>query len=298
MPGDIRHLPRLVLLAGAVSLGACTGGDPVDSDPVLVERAALDAAQVSADEVELSAEALNGAPYALSLSMGVAQPGVAALHWVPRPLCATVTSTADSDGDLVRDNATYTYSLPACSFQGWRGGTVELTGSISISDPDPAPSFAYQLAYDDFQWTYTSPNQANSWSASRNGSRTLTATAAQLTLSNQVSIVRSFPVRGVATVSHNTQLVFTPDAGSALQVGEPIPSGTAVKSGHVTFSRNGTARTFQVSTIAALRFDATCTSAPRISAGEVHYELAGGGFAKVVWPGCGILPTVEWVAAS
>ena len=186
MSGDIRHLQRLVLLAGTVSLGACAGGDPVDSDPVLIASAAIDAAQVSAAEVELSAEALNGAPYALSLSMVAAQPGVATLRWVPRPLCATVSSTADSDGDLVRDNATYTYSLPGCSFQGWRGGTVELTGSISISDPDPAPSFAYQLTYDDFQWKYTSPNQANSWSGTRNGSRTLTATTAQLTLSNQV----------------------------------------------------------------------------------------------------------------
>jgi hypothetical protein len=297
MSGDSRHLPRLVLLAGVVTLAACAGGDPVDSDPVLVESAAIDAAQVSADEVELSAEALNGVTYALSVSDAEAQSGIPAFRWVPRPLCATVSSTADSDGDQVRDDATYTFALPACSFEGWRGGTVELTGSISISDPDPAPSFAYQLTYDDFQWKYTSPNQLNSWSATRNGSRTLTATSAQLTLSNQVAIVRNFPVRGVGTVSHNTQLVFTPDAGSSLQVGEPIPSGTAVKSGQVTFSRNGTTRTFQVNTVTPLRFDASCTSAPRISAGEVHYELAGAGYANVVWPGCGILPTVQWVAA-
>jgi hypothetical protein len=295
MSGDLRHLPRLVLLAGAVSLGACNGGDSIDNDPAQVAAAATDAAQVGADETELAAEALNGASYALSLSTFDAHPGVAAFRWVPRPLCATVSSTADSDGDHVLDNATYTYALPACSFQGWRGGTVELTGSITISDPDPAPSFAYQLTYDDFQWKYISPNQANSWSATRNGSRTLTATSAQLTLSNQVSVVRSFPVRGTGTASHNTQLVFTPDAGSALVVGEPLPSGTAVKSGQVTFSRNGTTRTFQLNTVTPLRFDATCTSAPRISAGEVRYELASGGYARVTWPGCGVLPTVEWV---
>lgn len=296
MSGDMRHVSLRLLAAGALFLGACSNGDPVDTDPALVEAAAIDAAQASADETELATEAISGAPYALSVSAAEAG-GVAAFRWVPRPLCATVSSTSDSDGDLVRDNATYTYALPACSFPGWRGGTVELTGSISISDPDPAPSFAYQLEYEDFRWTYTSPNGANSWSAVRNGSRTLTATAAQLTLANQVSIVRTFPVRGEGTVAHNTQLVFTPDAGASLQVGEPLPSGTAVKSGQVTFSRNGTARTFQVNTVTPLRFDAGCTSAPRITAGEVQYELAGGGYAKVTWSGCGILPTVTWVAA-
>lgn len=279
-------------------LGACSSGDPVDTDPALVEAAAIDAAQASADETELAAEAMGGADYALSLSSAVPAQGIAAFRWVPRPLCATVSSSGDSDGDHVRDNATYTYSLPTCSFEGWRGGTVELTGTISISDPDPAPSFAYQLTYADFRWTYTSPNGANSWSAVRNGSRTLTATAAQLTLANQVSIVRTFPVRGEGTVAHNTLLVFTPDAGASLQVGEPIPSGLAVKSGQVSFSRNGTTRTFQVNTVAALRFDATCASAPRITAGEVHYELASGGYAKVTWSGCGVLPSIEWVRAA
>lgn len=296
MPGDSRHLRKLALVAGLAVLGACNGGDPVDNDPSLVESAALDAAQAGADETELGTEALNGVPFALSLGTSESRAGIPAFRWVPRPLCATVSSTDDSDGDHVRDNATYTYALPACTFEGWHGGVVELTGSITVSDPDPAPSFAFQVGYDDFRWAFTSPDAGRTWSAVRNGLRTLTATAAQLTLSNQVSVARTFPVRGEATVAHNTQLVFTPDAGTALQVGEPLPSGYVTKAGQVTFSRHGTTRTFQVQTVTPLRFDAACTSAPRITAGEVHYALASGGYAKVTWTGCGVLPVREWVA--
>lgn len=295
MPGDTRHLRWLVLAAGAITVGACAAGDGVDNDPALVGAAATDAAQASADEIELAADALHGAQFALSPGMAEPRAGFPSFRWVPRPLCATVSATGDTDGDHVRDNATYTYALPECAFQGWRGGTVELTGSIAVSDPDPAPSRAYQLSYHDFRWAYTSPNQANTWSAVRNGSRTLAATASQLTLVNEVTITRSFPVRGEATVAHATQLVFTPDAGTALQVGEPLPSGTATKLGQVTFSRHGTTRTFQVRTVTPLRLDATCPSAPRISSGEVHYELQGGGYARVTWTGCGVLPTVDWV---
>jgi hypothetical protein len=301
MSGDVRHLQSLGTVAGlcgVLLLGACSSGDPIDGDDAATEALAVDAAQASADETELAADALHGASYALSVNeRTVHSTGIGALY-VPRALCATVSSTADSDGDGVRDNSTYTYALPACSFEGWRGGTVELTGSIAISDPDPAPSFAYQLTYDDFQWKYTSPNRLNSWSATRNGSRRLTATASQLTLSNQVSIVRTFAIRADATVSQNTQLAYTPDTGSSLTVGQPLPSGTAVKSGQVTISRNAVVRSFTVNTITPLRFDATCATAPRITAGEIHYELTSGGYAKVTWSGCGVLPVVEWVAPA
>jgi hypothetical protein len=214
------------------------------------------------------------------------------------PLCATVSSTADTDGDGIRDNASFTYALPACSFTGWRGGVVELTGVISITDPDPSPSFAYRLGYDSFTWRYTAPNATDSWSATRNGSRTLTATQSQLSLSNQVSIVRTFARRGDATVAHNTLIDFTPDAGTTLARGEPLPSGNAVKSGQVTFSRNGEVRTFSVSTITPLRYDATCTAAPRISAGEVHYVLSDGSYVKVLWGGCGQAAIRTWVPAA
>lgn len=296
MSGDLRHArARLAwaALIGVTFLGACSEGtSPTDTGGV--QQDAVDMASASADETELAIDALAGANDALSMSLMSPPPAPALLV----PLCATVSSTADTDGDGIRDNASFTYALPACSFTGWRGGVVELTGVISISDPDPAPSFAYLLSYDNFRWQYTAPNATDSWSATRNGSRTLTATQSQLSLSNQVSIVRTFARRGDATVSHNTLIAFTPDAGTALVRGEPLPSGTAVKSGQVTFSRNGEVRTFSVSTVTPLRYDASCTAAPRIAAGEVHFALSDGSYMKVLWTGCGQPAVRTWVPAA
>jgi len=281
-------------LIGVAFLGGCSDSTSPTGTTAVVQQDALDVGEASADETELALDALGGADGALSMSLMSSQSSSALLM----PLCATVSSTADTDGDGIRDNAAFTYALPACSFTGWRGGSVELTGVISISDPDPAPSFAYLLTYDNFKWQYTAPSGVDSWSATRNGSRSLTATQSQLSLSNQVSIVRTFARRGDATVAHNTLLVFTPDAGSTLVRGEPLPSGTAVKSGQVTFNRNGTVRSFSVNTITPVRFDASCTAAPRISAGELHYELSDGSYVKVLWSGCGQPAVRTWVPAS
>ena len=296
MSGDRRHVrARLAwaALVGAAFLGACSDSASPTGTSAGVQQDALDLGEASADETELALDALGGVNAALSLVSRTTD-----IPAVLMPLCATVSSTADTDGDGIRDNATFTYALPACSFTGWRGGTVELTGVIGISDPDPAPSFAYLLTYDNFRWQYTAPNTVDSWSATRNGSRTLTATASQLSLSNQVSIVRTFAHRGDATAAHNTLLVFTPDAGSALVRGQPLPSGIAVKSGQVTFSRNGSVRSFTVNTVTPLRFDASCTTAPRISAGEIHYELSDGSYLKVLWGGCGQRAVRTWVPIS
>lgn len=296
MSGELGHVrARLAwaALVGAAFLGACSDSTSPTGPAGGVQQDALELGEASADETELALDALGGVNAALSLSIRTTETPA-----VLMPLCATVLSTADTDGDGIRDNATFTYALPACSFTGWRGGTVELTGVIDISDPDPAPSFAYLLTYDNFRWQYTAPDTADSWSATRNGSRTLTATASQLSLSNQVSIVRTFAHRGDATVAHNTLLVFTPDAGATLVRGQPIPSGTAVKSGQVTFSRNGSVRSFTVNTVTPLRFDASCTAAPRISTGEIHYELSDGSYVKVLWVGCGQRAVRTWVPAS
>lgn len=293
MYGDPRHTRALMRTAvfGIVLLSACSDGTPTTPAVSATQQSALDAGDVTADETEMAVEALQGPSGALLASFTTTAPAGTAADVT---LCATVSSTSDTDGDGIRDNSTFTFALPACHFTGWRGGSVDLTGVISISDPDPAPSFAFLLTYDNFKWVYTAPNGVNSWSATRNGSRTLTASASQLSLSNQVSIVRTFAHRADATVSHNTDLVFTPDVGSTLALGQPLPSGSITKTGQVTFNRDAVL-TFNVNTVVPLRYDATCVTWPRITAGEVHLELSTGGYVKVLWPGCGQLATRTWV---
>lgn len=215
------------------------------------------------------------------------------------PGCATVDDETDTDGDFAPDAATYTFALPACSFTGFRGGTLEITGTILLSDPTPSAfDLAITATLTDFQFKYTSPNALLTYTATRNGTRTLTGNAAGASLSNQITVVRSVPDLPEATVVHNLLLVFTPAAGESLQFGQPLPNGTFTKSGTFTWSRGAVSRTFTVTTVAPLVWDASCTTDRKIASGEIHATLANGGYISTVWTACGVNPTVSFVPAS
>ncbi len=194
---------------------------------------------------------------------------------------------------------TFTFALPACSFTGFRGGTLEITGTMVINDPTPlVADFAYQATLTDLTWRFTSPNERRSYTAVRNGTRVLTGNAAGFSLSNSISVDRTYPVRDPSTVSHNLLLTFTPAFGASLRPGEPLPDGTFTKSGTFTWSRNGRTRTFVVTTIAPLEWDASCTTDRKIVAGELHATLGDGSYIITVWTGCGEDPTRTLVPAS
>jgi hypothetical protein len=213
--------------------------------------------------------------------------------------CATVDNTTDTDADGAPDNATYTFALPACSFTGFRGGTLEITGTINISDPTPnGADFNYLATLADFQFKLTSPLAARTFTAIRNGSRALSGTAAGVSLSNNIILVRSVPNRPDATISHNLLLDFTPAAGEVLALGQPLPNGTFTQSGTVTWSRGEVTRTFTVTTVDPLVWDTSCATDRKIVAGEIHATLADGGYIRTVWTGCGEEPTRSFVQAT
>lgn len=275
----IRRLVVLPALPGALlvlSLAGCSdSNDP--SSPALSQAETSDVAEAVADEGDQALEAV----------------------WLDPQGCAEVSDSEDSDGDGAPDAATYTFALPACSFTGFRGGTLEITGTIVLSDPTPLVSdFAYQSTLTDFTWRFTSPNQQRSFAAVRNGTRVLTGNAAGLSLSNNVTGERTYPVRDPSTVSHNLQLTFTPAAGESLTPGEPLPDGTFTKSGTFTWSRNGQTRTFVVTTVAPLEWDASCTTDRKIVAGEIHATLSDGSYISTTWTGCGEDPTRTFVPVS
>ena len=220
---------------------------------------------------------------------------VAAIEPIRRG-CATVDDLTDTDHDGAPDQATFTYALPACHFTGFRGGTLDLTGAITVSDPTPsAADFAYQATLEDFTWAYIVPDGSRTFTATRNGTRALTGNAAGLSLSNTVTVVRTYPVRAPGTVSHNLLLQFTPAAGESLQRNQPLPDGTFVESGTLTWSRGGRSRTFTVSTPVPLVWDATCTTERKIASGEVRLTLADWGYIRVVWSRCGEDPERSFV---
>jgi hypothetical protein len=73
-----------------------------------------------------------------------------------------------------------------------------------------------------------------------------------------------------------------PAAGATLERGQPLPDGTFVESGTLTWSRGGRSRTFTVSTLVPLVWDASCTTERKIASGELRLTLADGGYIRVV----------------
>jgi hypothetical protein len=211
--------------------------------------------------------------------------------------CATVDNTTDTDADGAPDDATFSFAVPACLFTGFRGGTLEITGTINISDPTPVSAdLNYLATLTDFQFKLTSPN-GRSFTATRNGTRALSGSAAGVSLSNNLTLVRSVPSRTDATISHNLLLIFTPATGQVVALGQPLPSGTFTKSGTFIWSRDNVTRTFVVATVVPLAWDATCTTDRKIVSGEIRATLADGGYIKTVWSGCGADPTRTFVRA-
>ena len=271
---------RASTLAGGAALLLVSGcGDSTrPSTGTLIPAAEVsDIGAAAGDEVEQSVSALTSAPAG----------------------CATVDDETDTDGDLAPDAATYTFALPACSFTGFRGGTLELTGTIVLSDPTPdAADLAATATLSDLTFAFTSPTANRTYSAVRNGTRTLTGNASGATLSNAITVVRSVPGPADATVVHNLLLTFTPAAGESLAFGEPLPDGSFTKTGTFTWSRGPVSRTFTVTTVEPLVWDASCTTDRKIASGEIRATLADGGYIRTVWSGCGEDPTRSYVPGS
>jgi hypothetical protein len=269
-----------------MSLGGCSDSTNPSGGAEITAAEANDIGEAVADEVDQAVGALTVEDVAVAF----APPGTG---------CATVSSSQDTDGDGAPDLATYTYALPACSWTGFRGGSLEITGSVDISDPTPTDfDFAYQATLHDLMFKFTGPQGNFSFTAVRNGTRVLTGNAAGLALSNNITVDRTFPVGGSASVSHNLLLTFTPAAGESLALGQPLPDGTFEKSGTFTWTRGNTTRTLAVTTVAPLVWDASCTTDRKIASGEIHATLGNGGYVKTVWTGCGVDPVRTFVPAS
>jgi hypothetical protein len=244
-----------------LGISACGDSSNPSGTTVLSVTETNDIADAAADEVDQAVGSIATGFYA--------HPGGG---------CATVNNTTDTDAD---------------------GGTLEITGTINITDPTPnGADFNYLATLTDFQFKLTSPLAIRTFTATRNGTRALTGNAAGVSLSNTITLVRSAPNRADASISHDLQLSFTPAAGEVLAPGQPLPNGTFTKSGTFTWSRGTITRTFTVTTVDPLVWDASCTTDRKIVAGEIHATLADGGYIKTVWTGCGEEPTRSFVRGT
>lgn len=285
-------------------LGGCSSSTGNGSNELSADQTA-DMSATAVDEAGSVAEGFSPGgtldPAATSFAVAAAPGFSANLVGPPHASCATVSSATDGDADGVPDSAVYTYALPACEFTNFDGGTLSLSGQVTVVDPTPAAAdLARKVTLANFAWGYQNADNTKTYTVTRNGTRTFTGNAAGLTLSTNVTADREVPGKLTATIVHNVQWNFTPAQGSTIQPGMPIPSGTIAGSGTLTFSRGTDSRTFTVSTPTPLSYDSTCTGPrrDRIAAGELHWTLPSGGYIKIVWSGCGVPPTRTFVPAA
>ena len=250
-----------------------------------------DISQTLRDEVEA---ALSSLTLGSSLDpIGTTQAAPDAASVVAEP-CVSPSSAADSDGDGVPDDATYLFTAPPCRFTGWRGGTLDIVGSLRIRDPNSTSAgFGYDATLTGLRSRFTSADAKLIYDVTRNGTRTLSGGALQgLLLTADLQVIRTFAGQPDAAIDQQWSLNFTP--ATSLQINAPLPSGTLDIAGTVDWTRGTEHFVLTVTTPTPLQYDAGCIdTVQRISAGDMQASGTFGdleGLVRVRWRGCGSEP--------
>jgi hypothetical protein len=280
-----RRLPIFVLALTALAAACGDSGGP-DSGPL--PNDATDAiGLVARDEVEASLDAL-------TLPTQLAPYGASAVE-----PCAEPSDPADTDGDGVPNSAEYIFTAPPCRFEEIRGTTLDVVGRLQVQDPNPGPGgagFGYSATLISLRNTFTGEDADHSYSATRNGTRLLTGSTAGLALVTDLQLLRTFPGLSDAAVDQQWGVAFDPE--TALQINQPLPSGTLDVTGTLDWTRGSESFTLTVTTPTPLHFDATCDGAQRFDAGELHAAGDFGdltGYVRVRWSDCGDEPSIDFV---
>jgi len=249
-----------------------------------------DVGETLRDEVEsgLGALTLGSSLDPLGTTQTTAQPA----SLVAEP-CVNPSSTADSDGDGVPDDATYLFTAPPCRFQGWRGGTLDIVGSLRIQDPAATSAgFGYDGTLTNLRTLFISADGKTLQDVRRNGTRTLSGAVGGLLLSTDLQILRVFPGHSDAAIDKQWSLNFTP--ATPLQINAPLPSGALDLAGTVDWTRDTDHYVLTITTPTPLQYDASCTdTVQRIRAGQLEAAGTFGempGIVRVTWHACGEEP--------
>ena len=291
-----RYLTGLVTVLGVLA-AACTDSTGPNSQPLTRAEAQVIASEVADEAAGVASTLTFGDLSSPSLFPSPATgPDVAPTHFPGRPNCPTVTPNplADSDGDGVPDDATLTYTLPECRFTGPDGGTVELTGTVRITDPSTTAA-GHRAAFTDFQRKFIRPD-GNYFLSKLNGVRQVLRSPTGFSAIDQTTAEHesSEHPAGSKTVRDWT-VEFVPDPGSTIQLREHLPSGNLTISGSVTRTSGEVTHSFTVATLTPLHFDATCTGHPKFTSGELRLTRTGPRGTvtiRIVFNGCGQEPTV------
>jgi hypothetical protein len=285
----MRRPCRHILAAGALAmaLAACGDSTAPDNDP-LPDNAATAVGLTVRDNVEASLDAFLPARLLQPLSTGPADDP-----------CVTPSSSAETDGDGVPDDATYTFTAPPCRYTEVRGFSLDVVGQLRIVDPAPeTPGFGANISLTGLRFTLTAEDPDKSYSVIRNGTMILTGSPAGLQLATDLQVQRSFTGLLDASAEHVWTVGFDPE--TSLQINEPLPNGSVTVSGTVGWSRGNESFDLTITTVTPLHYDASCAATgQRFDDGELRVSGTFGetpGNVRIAWQDCGDDPQIEFVA--
>jgi hypothetical protein len=285
MPARWTRARDLALALSTMATAACSDGNL--TTPGAGNELTGDIAVTIRDEVEATVSAL-------SLSTSLTPIGTTRTPASPDP-CVVSSTPADSDGDGVPDDASYLFTAPPCQFEGWRGGTIDLVGQLLIRDPLPASAgFGYDATLTVLRSRYTNAAKDAIYDVERNGTRTLSGSVAELLLTSNLQLKRTFVGKPDANVDQQWTVDYAP--ATALQINGPVTSGTLDISGTMNWTRGTEQAALVVTTPTPLEYDASCTdTVQRIKNGELHAAGDFGervGFVRIRWTACGREPSI------
>jgi hypothetical protein len=274
----------LAALSSTVTIYGC-GGDLLNGVGA-VDELTVDVGETLRDEVEAGLSSLTMGSSLDPIGTTQAAPDAASVVAVP---CVSPSSAVDSDGDGVPDDATFVFIAPPCRFTGWRGGTLDIVGSLRIQDPSSTSAgFGYDATLTGLRSRFTGADANVIYDVTRNGTRTLSGSVTGLLLTADLQVIRTFAGHPDAAVDKQWSLNFTPSA--PLQINGALPSGTLDIAGTIDWTRGTEHLVLTVSTPTPLEYDAGCTdTVQRIRAGEMTATGTFGdtdGIVRVTWRGC------------
>jgi hypothetical protein len=275
----------LALSALALGLGACGDSNDPDDDP-LPDNAATAVGVTVRDNVEASFDAFFPARLLQPLSTGEADDP-----------CVTPSSPAETDGDGVPDDASYTFTAPPCRYSDVRGFTLDVVNQLRVADPAPEDAgFGAVIDLVNLRFNLTAEDADRNYSLTRNGRMTLTGAATGLELATDLQVLRTFSGVPDAAVENVWVLDFEPEA--TLQINQPLPSGSVSVVGSVNWTRGSENFDLTITTVTPLHYDAACDQpGQRFDEGELAVSGTFGetpGSVRIVWEDCGDDPAIEF----
>jgi hypothetical protein len=205
----------------------------------------------------------------------------------------------DTDEDLIPDNLTITFAIPACRFLT-ETGSFDLTGTMRISDGQlGVPGMAFNLALDNFRVTFNT-TEINGF-VRRDGLTSVSATASGLT--QTVSWLESAQIEDFPTVGADVDWSASfASTGGSITPGMPLPDGVYLVNGNFEYRQGGRSAAFTITTVDELLYSAECafgvadgTYTAPFTEGRVRVlgrNDGDRGFAEITYSACEIASVV------